>query len=294
MDGRNTSSMGWKKKKLAAFSTLTFIDQQMDTVKYELGGVEKNLLGYREKNRIINPQQQAEQIFGNLSELEKEITKQGVQVQVVDNLIAYINDTRNPYRQVGSTLGIEEPSLALQIGEFNKLQVERETLLQSTTRSNPMVMNLETSIEKLRLDILQNLKNIRQAYQVSVNNLAARNREAGREISQIPAQEKQLLDITRRQKILEELYSFLLQKKLETSIGSASTISNVKVIEPASSSGGPVKPNRKGTYSIAFFLGLLIPAVIIFLMEYLNDRLKSRDDIQRATGGSDPRGSGTF
>ena len=56
---------------------------------------------------------------------------------MVDNLIAYINDTRNPYRQVASTLGIEEPSLAFQIGEFNRLQVQRETLLKTTTRVKP-------------------------------------------------------------------------------------------------------------------------------------------------------------
>jgi tyrosine-protein kinase Etk/Wzc len=274
---------GLEEKKVAAEKAILFIDDQMDEVKDELGGVEKNLLGYREKNRVISPEQQSQQIFTTLSELEKEITKQSVQIQVLDNLIAYINDTRNPYRQVGSTLGIDEPSLAIQMGEFNRLQVERETILKTTTRTNPMVVNLETSIEKLRLDILQNLRNVRQAYQLSVNNLAIRNREAGREVSQIPAKEKQLLDITRRQKILEELYSFLLQKKLETSIGSASTISNVKVIEPALASGVPFSPNRRGTYLTAFLVGLLIPSLIIFLKEYLNDKVKSRDDIIKAT-----------
>ena len=274
---------GLEEKKLAAEKAIIFIDDQMDEVKDELGGVEKNLLGYREKNRVISPEQQSEQIFSTLSELEREMTKQNVQVQVVDNLIAYISDNRNPYRQVASTLGIEEPSLAFQIGEFNRLQVQRETLLKTTTRSNPLVVDLETAIEKLRLDILQNLRNVRQAYQVSVNSLASRNREVGKEISQIPAKEKQLLDITRRQKILEELYSFLLQKKLETSIGSASTISSVRVIEPALASQVPVSPNRTSTYLFAFLIGLLVPAGVIFLREYLNDKIKSRDDIQKAT-----------
>jgi capsular exopolysaccharide synthesis family protein len=272
-----------EEKKQAAVKALGFIDEQMDAVKDELGGVEKNLLGYREKNRVISPEQQSEQIFSTLSELEREMTKQSVQVQVVDNLIAYISDNRNPYRQVASTLGIEEPSLAFQIGEFNRLQVQRETLLKTTTRSNPLVVDLETAIEKLRLDILQNLRNVRQAYLVSVNSLASRNREVGKEISQIPAKEKQLLDITRRQKILEELYSFLLQKKLETSIGSASTISSVRVIEPAMASQVPVSPNRTSTYLFAFLIGILVPAGIIFLREYLNDTVKSRDDIQKAT-----------
>ncbi len=274
---------GLEDKKQVAVNALKFIDEQTESVKEELGGVERNLLGFREKNKIINPEQQAANIFSTLTELENDLTKQGVQVQVIDNLIRYISDNRNPFRQVGSTLGIEEPSLALQIAEFNKLQVDRETILKTTTRSNPTVVNLETALEKLRIDILQNLKNVRQAYQFSINDLNARNRVMGREVSQIPAKEKQLIDITRRQKILEELYSFLLQKKLETSIGSASTISNVRVIEPAIASDGPVSPNRQTTYTTALFLGLLLPSLIIFLLEYFNDKVKSREDIQKAT-----------
>jgi tyrosine-protein kinase Etk/Wzc len=277
---------GLEEKRQTAVNALRFIDDQMDTVRLELGGVEKNLQGYREKNRLFNPEQQSINVFSTVTELDKEITTQGVRLQVVDNLIAYISDTRSGFRKVGSTLGIEEPSLIAQIGEFNSLQVQRETLLMTTTASNPMVINLGTTIENLRLDILQNLRNVRQAYQLSLNNLGFRSREAGKEISTIPAKEKQLLDITRRQKILEELYSFLLQKKLETSIGSASTISNVRVIEPATASQVPVKPDRPGTFLTALFLGLLIPFVIIFLMEYLNDKVNSREDIQLVTSAS--------
>jgi tyrosine-protein kinase Etk/Wzc len=272
---------GLEDQRQIAVNALRFINEQMDTVKYELGGVERNLQGYREKNRIFSPEQQSQNFFSTLSELEKELTTLGVKLQVVDNMFAYLNDTRNPYRKVGSTLGIEEPSLAMQIGQYNNLQVQRETMLKTTTKDNPMVIDLEAAIEKLRQDILQNLRNVRQAYQLSINNLKTKNQEAGKEVSLIPSKEKQLLDITRRQKILEELYSFLLQKKLETAISSASTISNVRVIEPAISSGVPVLPNRKGTYTMAFFLGLIIPSIIIFLLEYLNDKVNSRDDIQK-------------
>lgn len=277
---REYEQSGLEEKKKIAGNALKFIDSQMDTVRDELGGVEKNLLGYREKNRIISPEEQSTQVFSTVNELEKQITTQSVQIQIIDNLSGYIADNRAPFRQVASTLGIVEPSLTMQIAEFNKLQVQRETLLKTTTRANPMVVDAEAAIEKLRQDILQNLKNIRQAYQLTLNNLQSRNAEADREIAKIPSKQKQLLDITRRQKILEELYSFLLQKKLETSISSASTISNVRVIEPAMASSVPVKPNRKGMYLLALFLGLLLPSVVIFIIEYLNDRVNSREDIQ--------------
>jgi capsular exopolysaccharide synthesis family protein len=274
---------GLEEKKQTAVYALSFIDEQMDTIKMELGTVERNLLGYREKNRIISPIEQSSQYFTTMADLEKEIVQINVRIQVLDNLIKYISDTRTPYRQVGSTLGIEEPSLGIQIAEYNNLQVQRETMLRTTTRSNPLVANLETSIEKLRVDIKENLVNIRSALQLSVNSLQTRNSALNREITQVPAKEKQLLDITRRQKILEGLYSYLLQKKLETAISSASTISSVRVIEPASSTGNIVSPNRRSTYLMALFLGLLIPMLIIFGKELLNDKVSGREDVQRNT-----------
>ena len=275
---------GLEENKLSAATTLEFINEQLDTVNKELSQVERGLLGFRERNRVINPELQSEAFINKMSDIEEEITRVGLQSQLTDNLIRYVGDARAPYRQVVSTLGIDEPTLALQIGEFNKLQVERETLLKTTTRSNPMVVNVETAIEKLRVDIVQNLKNIRQGYQIAMSGLSSKNRETNRQIAALPSQERDLLDITRRQKIMETLYSFLLEKRLETSIGAASTLSNVKVVEPAKSSYVPIRPNRKGTYLTALFLGLAIPSLLIFLvMEYLNDKVRGRQDVVRMT-----------
>ena len=275
---------GLEENKLSSDNTLRFINEQLENVNSDLGSVERNLLGFRERNRVINPDLQSEQFISNLSEIDKEYTRQNLQLKLVENLIDYISDNRNPYRQVGSILSIDEPTLALQLGEFNKLQVERETLLKTTARLNPMVVGIETAIEKLRLDIIQNLQNVRQAYRLALGGLSVKNRAANREISSLPVKEKQLLDITRRQKILETLYSFLLEKKFETSIGSASTLSNVRVIEPAKASYSPVRPNRKGTYLAALLLGFAIPSAVMFLVfEYFNDKVTSRSDITRMT-----------
>lgn len=280
---REYQHAGLEDKRQAAENTLSFINDQLKTSSKELSEAERNLQGFRERNKIINPEQQSEKMFTAITEVDRELTKQQVQMRVVNNLIDYIADTKNPYRQVASALGIDEPGLGMQIVTFNKLQVERETLLKSTTRSNPLVVNTEASIEKLREDILQNLRNVRDAYAVSINNLNSRTKLADQEIATMPAKEKELLEYTRKQKILEQLFSFLLQKQLETNISSASAISNVRVIESAKASDGPVKPNRSGTYIIALFLGAAIPSLIVFLKEYLNDKVKGRQDVARVT-----------
>ena len=275
--------LGLEENKLSAENTLSFINEQLNEVNEELAVVEGNLLRSREKNMVINVEAQSQKVFDAMNDLDKEIVQQSVQLELVDNLIRYISDETQPYRQVGSLLGLQEPSLAAQINEFNRLQVERETMLKTTTRANPMIQNMETTISRLRQDIRQNLTNIRQGLRLTVGNLTNRNQLVGREISRLPAKEKEMLDIARRQKILEQVYSFLMEKKVETSISSASTLSNVKVLESAQVSSVPIRPNKKATYITAFLLGFGIPLFIIFLLEYLNDKVKGRQDVMRNT-----------
>lgn len=274
---------GLEDKKQQADNTLSFIKDQLDTVRTELGGVERNLQGARERNRVFVPEQQSLLYFNELSESNKQITEQSLRLKIVEYLIKYITDKKNVYRLVPGSLGIDEPSLLQQIAEFNRLQLERETTLKTTTEANPMVVSLNTGIEKIRNDMLENLNNVKHTYVVALEDLNKKSAGANSEINTIPAKEKQLLEITRQQKILQELFSFLLQKKLETSIASASTISNVRVLQPAMSSNVPVSPNRKGLYMLALLLGLAIPTGIIVLKEYLNDKVASKDDVEKLT-----------
>jgi capsular exopolysaccharide synthesis family protein len=274
---------GFDEKKRSTQNALDFINEQLDTASKELGVVERNLKTFRERNMLVDPTTQSQGMIAAMTDLEREILASSVKLRLLDNLISYINDDRNPYRQVGTMLNIEEPTMAEQLAEFNKLQVQRATLLPTTPRSNPMMVALEAAIEKLRVDILQNLRNVRQGYQLAIENLNARARAANQMISKVPGQQKELLDITRRQQILEQLYQILLEKKLETAISSASTISSVKVLESARSSRTPIRPNRQGTYMFAVLVGLGLPMFITFLIEYLNDKVRSRLDVVRGT-----------
>jgi len=270
-------------KKQIALNTLVFIDEQMDTVRKDLGNVERILKDFREQNKIIDPDGQAELYLTNISETNKQITDQTVKLKITDQLYNYINDQKNPFRIVPTSLGIVEPSLLQQVTEYNRLLMERETTLLTTPAANPIVIGIETAISKLRLDLLENLKNIRQTLSTTVADYERINSMSEKGVRSVPGTQKRLLEISRQQKILEELYSYLLQKKLETSIGSASTISSIRVVEPAYYSNAPISPDRKNIYLMAVFIGMLVPVGIIFLLDYMNDRVQTKRDVQKVT-----------
>lgn len=269
--------------KLVAFNTLQFIDQQLDTLQRELGGVERNLQKFREDNKIFNPEMQATKSFTELTDAQKQLAEQGVKLKVLDYLRQYIANPKNEADLVPSNLGIEEPSLVEQITSYNELWLKKKTALKTTTSQNPLIIGYNTALEKLKHDILQNLDNVRNAYVLGIQELEKINNNANSLIVSLPGKEKKLLEVTRRQAILQELYSFLLQKKLETAISSASTISDIKILEPAIAGSNPVSPNRRSYYTIAMLIGLALPLTLIFLIEFLNDKVISRNDIDKIT-----------
>jgi len=57
--------------------------------------------------------------------------------------------------------------------------------------------------------------------------------------------------------------------------------SSVVVISPANIPVNPVKPNKPLNIAVAFVLGLMISTPLAFLLEYLDDTLKTPEDISR-------------
>ena len=274
---------GLEENREMSNNALRFINEQIDTIQRDLRRVESELQFFREKNRVFDPQEQSAEMITSVTELDKNISEQEMRSRFLDYLENYVRDDRNLFRSGFTTLGIEDPSLGENVSALNKLQMERETLLKSTLPNNPLLVVNETAIRKLRNNILENLKSIRISYQSIGKDLRSQANKNNLEISSIPSKQKQLIEISRRQKILEELFTFLLEKKVEMSIGSASTISSSRIIESASSSGMPIKPQKSREYTFALLLGLLIPGSIIFLKEYLNDKVRSRNDIENFT-----------
>ena len=75
------------------------------------------------------------------------------------------------------------------------------------------------------------------------------------------------------------LYTDFLQKTNQASIQVANKERNVEVIEPAGIPVVPIGPNRLRTILIGLFLSLAIGVVLAFVIEYLNNTIKTVDDV---------------
>ena len=270
-------------KRQMRISTLEFIDERLDSIRIELGIVEKDLTKFIESNRAIELEKQSELYLGRINQESINQSQQEVKLSIVDFLIRYLSKPENAYRAVPVDLGTQEPTLIPLITQYNQLQLERQNALVTMPAANPFVQNLDSRLTKLREDIIEALQNVRQSYLIAASSIQRQSGESERKLQSIPSEALQLTDRERQRKIKEELYLFLLQKKEETAIASASTISDSKVVEPARANYSPIRPNRRSTYMVSILIGLAIPIGLLTLKEYLNDKVGGRADIEKVS-----------
>lgn len=273
-----------EKKNETTSRTISFINDRLELITRELGNVEGDLQVYKQRNRITNLEAQSENFITGQSQLEREIADLEVRQNVMGFLQDYIQNEKNQHEIVPPTLGIEEDVLVQQIAEYNVLQLKRSDLLENATESHPTIKNLESQAALLRSNMLETLRNLRSSSNIQLNKLNRKNDTYQLEISSVPLKEKELLEITRQQGIKQQLYLYLLEKREETAISQAATVSSSNVVDPAIASGGAVSPNPLNVRVLAVFLGLLLPLGFVYFRELLDDKLGSRLDITKVTG----------
>ena len=81
----------------------------------------------------------------------------------------------------------------------------------------------------------------------------------------------------------EHFYLFLLKKREENALSQALTVPIATIIDSPEATGGPVEPNRPKSLMTALAVGLIIPALIIFVIGLFRVTFKDRIDVERLT-----------
>ena len=127
---------------------------------------------------------------------------------------------------------------------------------------------LITNIVIKRLNLPLNAKQLSRKLNVSLKN--------DTRFIEITAQDT---DPVMAQKIANEIASVFKEKAVELI-----DVENVQIIDVAKIPGGPVEPRPFFNMAIAGILGIMLGIGLVFLVEYLDNTIKTPDDIERYIG----------
>ena len=279
MYNRNTNN----DKNEVAEKTREFINERIKIIDEELGNTEDKLEAFKRNAGLTDISSDAQLAVSGNAEYEKKRVDNGTQINLVRDLIKYINNPLNEYELLPGNIGLSDAGLTTQIGRYNELIIERKRLLRTSTESNPMIVNLDTSIRAMKSNVQAAINGTLQGLLIVKADL---EREAGRfsrRISDAPGQERQYVSIARQQEIKAGLYLMLLQKREENAITLAATANNAKIIDEPVATGGPLSPKPNMIYMIALVLGVGMPVGVIFLIGLTKFKIEGRGDVEKLT-----------
>ncbi|SDQ04206.1 capsular exopolysaccharide family [Chryseobacterium soldanellicola] len=268
---------GQRDKNLQAENTQKFIDKRLEVITSDLSGVENKKEDFQNRNRIVDLQAQAELALQNTSENTKALLLQQTQLDLLNSLTAEASKSNN--QLMPSNLGLN-PSLEQSIAQYNQLLITRNKTMKQATNENPAVIEMNREIASLKDIIRDNISEQKESVQAGISQLQNQITTSNSVIEKVPGQSKIYRGIERQQNLKEQLFLFLLQKREENAINLSVDVPKAKIVNPAFTEDTPVSPKRGIILPGAFFLGLLIPFAIFYILFGLDDKIYSRDDIK--------------
>lgn len=174
------------------------------------------------------------------------------------------------------TLRSQEIQAAQKVAELSdKYGLKHPAMVQATSELRELQTRIQNEIKKIHASV-------KAEYEVAL----ARERVIRNALNQQKADvmaagrhEVQYSILERETQSNRQLYEMFLKRMKETDIATEIRTSNIYVADPAIVSLVPVKPKKTQTVLLAALLGLLAGVGLAFFLEYMDNTLKSPDDM---------------
>lgn len=277
---------GLEKKNLVSENTINFIDAELSGIQDSLSRSEIDLKDFKSTNDLMNLDVQATQVYNNLKALEKERAEMFVNVKIYKQLQTYIqNQIDDPENLAApSTMGINDPLLNKLVVDLVTLSQTKATQMLTQTEQHPQVVKINEQIVTAKKTLLETVNNLVSNAQMGLDEINKRISQAEMEVRVLPEKQRQLVNYQRKYDFNDDTYKFLMQRRAEAQILRASNTPDNEIIDEARlETVIKVAPRTAINYLIALIIGLLIPALYLFLKDFFNVSISDRKDVEKLT-----------
>jgi capsular exopolysaccharide synthesis family protein len=290
-----------------------FVQKQLARVNGELVQAEESLTKFKEQAQVPDLDAQIDQAVQQLASMDAARNNALVDAQ---SARAQRRELEARLKSLAPTVKLGEdtgrnPVYERLLSEVAELEATRASLLTEYQPTSPKVVSLDHKIGELRSRLAKEQENIVQRKSTGTNpiyydtiaqiaSLAAHEDgaqvraramktavdEKAQVIAALPEKAQTLAQLQRKVNSLTQTHAALMDKHNELRITESAKVANARVIDNAiiQNHGQPVSPNKVLNLTLACVLGLFLGIALAFAQEYLDDTVKTTDDVQHSLG----------
>lgn len=272
---------GIEDKKIIADKTSNFIDDRIADISSNLSSVDQSAEDLKTSRGLTDIQSEANINLNVGATNRQELANFRTQM----NLAAGMQDLveqQEGFDVLPGNIGLDDPTINTTTAQYNKLVLERQRLLKSSTEKSPIIQNLDQELDGLKRTMLSGLNSKVNSLNMQVNTLSNQQALINSRIYSAPSNERALRDITRQQQTTESLYLYLLQKREEAQIAWASASPKSRIIDYAySPTPFPISPKRNMIYLASLIMGFLLPFGFIYTKDLLDNKVHNMHTLEK-------------
>lgn len=265
---------GVNDKRLMSKKTIEFIDDRFQYITKELDSIENLKKNFKQSNYLSFLESDANLNISNRASSENLVFEAETQIEL-SNLLKKELNNNNIFALLPSNIGLNNESINTLVRDYNNIILLRDKSLKTAGKDNPLIKSFDSEILNLKDNLNQSILTYLKQLRINLDQQKSNTAKLDELVYKIPLNEKTLRSIERQQKIKEDLYLMLLQKREESAVTYAVTTPTLKIVDYANVSLFPVFPKTGMLYFVSFILSFLIPFLVIYISYMFNTKISS-------------------
>jgi capsular exopolysaccharide synthesis family protein len=266
--------------------TSDWLDSSTRALKARVEKAEQALVDYTRQNNIFSLEGNETLTSGKLAGLHAQVMRAEVDRILKQSLYEEVKQGR--VAQLPEVFA--DPKIVALQKEYDDLSVRAVQLDLTYGPENPKVIEVRKQLAAISERINASTKALESKLKADYERALRDEQSLKLALSQAKGEAVQQNQAAIQYNILKKevdtansLYTEFLQKTSQARVEQAQQTNNIRLIEPAGVPLDPVGPRRLMTVALGLMLSLMAGIGLAFFLEYLDNTIKSVDDIHRYT-----------
>jgi capsular exopolysaccharide synthesis family protein len=279
-------------KFLSSKEASDWLGQRLGEQRKQVEASEQALQHYKEQTDALSLEDKQNIVVQTLAELNAAVTKartERLQKEALYNQIQKIQSDRavlDTFPAILSNTFIQQLK-----GNLAELQRQQASLGEKYGEKHPEMLRVKRSIEeadaKLRGEIGKVVLSLKNDYEAALSQEKRLMGALESQKSEAMALSRKGIDygvLSRDANTNRQMFDSLLQRAKETGVSAELKTSNIRVVDKAEVPRKPARPNKTLNLLLGLFGGGLFAVGLTFFFEYVDNRIKSPEEIKGYLG----------